>query len=199
MSSSQIEEYAKYIGLDLRSHPQLRWLAEEGLRCPLPAPWKLIADGATHYFHNTATGKSQWDHPMDDHYKQLAQRMMLQASTPTTQRKHSRASLTLRGGGTIVLLLWRALAMVVVPLRCALQTTFFPRVFMALVVLSAFHYVVYGVVSAVLSVDQLADGSSAIAGVMRYALRHVLGFLMAPTGAAPLTPPGIVDEDDDYL
>ena len=34
-----IEEYAPTIGLDLNQHPDLAWLARDGLKAPLPKGW----------------------------------------------------------------------------------------------------------------------------------------------------------------
>jgi len=46
-------------------------IAKEGLKAPLPPPWKACKtnEGEIYYFDPT-TGHSQWEHPMDDHFKQ---------------------------------------------------------------------------------------------------------------------------------
>ena len=70
---AQVQSYAKYIGLDLEAYPELVWIAEEGLRCPLPPSWVLVkpSEGDAHYFRNTETGVTSVDHPMDHHYRSL--------------------------------------------------------------------------------------------------------------------------------
>ncbi|NXD86608.1 CE164 protein, partial [Halcyon senegalensis] len=64
--------YAQEIGIDPEKEPELIWLAKEGIVAPLPTNWRPCQDitGDIYYF-NFATGQSSWDHPCDDHYKQL--------------------------------------------------------------------------------------------------------------------------------
>lgn len=72
----QARKYATFIGLDLESYPELYWIAEQGLCAELPEGWRLVQDpdmGTHHYLH-VASGQSRLDHPMDDHYRVLAQR-----------------------------------------------------------------------------------------------------------------------------
>lgn len=38
--SSEIQEYAREIGIDPDSEPELLWLAREGIVAPLPPEWK---------------------------------------------------------------------------------------------------------------------------------------------------------------
>jgi len=63
-------EYAQYIGIDPRREPELMWIAQEGLEAPLPAGWAeaSTADGVT-YYYETATRRSLWEHPYDQHYR----------------------------------------------------------------------------------------------------------------------------------
>ena len=48
------------------------WIAKEGLKAPLPEPWKPCetAQGDIYYF-NFQTGESIWEHPCDQYYKQM--------------------------------------------------------------------------------------------------------------------------------
>ena len=39
-SQEEIEEYAKYLGMDLQEDKHLFWIAEKGLKEPLPKDWK---------------------------------------------------------------------------------------------------------------------------------------------------------------
>jgi centrosomal protein CEP164 len=39
-SPEEIEEYAKYLGMDMNKDSNLFYIAKEGLKAPLPGPWK---------------------------------------------------------------------------------------------------------------------------------------------------------------
>ncbi|KAJ7304925.1 hypothetical protein JRQ81_010600 [Phrynocephalus forsythii] len=71
-SEQEINEFARVIGIDPDQEPELMWLAREGIVAPLPAEWKPCQDvtGDIYYF-NFANGQSTWDHPCDEHYRQL--------------------------------------------------------------------------------------------------------------------------------
>ncbi|XP_051536046.1 centrosomal protein of 164 kDa-like isoform X2 [Myxocyprinus asiaticus] len=71
-SEQEIHEYAVEIGIDPEREPELLWLAREGMVVPLPPEWKPCQDvsGEVYYF-NFSTGNSTWDHPCDEHYRQL--------------------------------------------------------------------------------------------------------------------------------
>ncbi|XP_059371018.1 centrosomal protein of 164 kDa-like, partial [Carassius carassius] len=73
-SEQEIHEYAVEIGIDPEREPELLWLAREGMVAPLPAEWKPCQDvsGEVYYF-NFSTGQSTWDHPCDEHYRQLVE------------------------------------------------------------------------------------------------------------------------------
>ncbi|NWH70468.1 CE164 protein, partial [Piaya cayana] len=64
--------YAREIGIDPEKEPELLWLAKEGIVAPLPPDWKPCqnTDGEIYYF-NFANGKSLWEHPSDERYKEL--------------------------------------------------------------------------------------------------------------------------------
>ncbi len=48
------------------------WIAKEGLSAPVPAPWKQCENAKGEvYYVNGQTKKKTWDHPLDQHYKQL--------------------------------------------------------------------------------------------------------------------------------
>uniref|UniRef100_A0A8C5R8X2 Centrosomal protein of 164 kDa n=1 Tax=Leptobrachium leishanense TaxID=445787 RepID=A0A8C5R8X2_9ANUR len=78
----EILEYARMIGIDPDSEPELMWLAREGIVAPLPPEWKPCQDvtGDIYYF-NFTSGQSSWDHPSDEHYRDLVttEREKLQA------------------------------------------------------------------------------------------------------------------------
>ena len=39
-TEEDIVEYAKFLGMDLREDKELLYIAKEGLKSPLPYPWK---------------------------------------------------------------------------------------------------------------------------------------------------------------
>lgn len=69
-TQEDIEEYAKWLGMDLAEDRELLWIAIEGLKAPLPQGWKACetAEGEMYYF-NFDTGESSWDHPLDTFFK----------------------------------------------------------------------------------------------------------------------------------
>lgn len=73
-TSEEVEEYAKWIGLELPEDAEFLYIAKEGLVAPLLAPWKPCKTntGEVYYF-NFESGQSQWEHPSDEHYKNLFQ------------------------------------------------------------------------------------------------------------------------------
>ena len=42
INSLEIIEYAKYLGLDINTDQDLLWIAVEGLKAPVPEPWRAI-------------------------------------------------------------------------------------------------------------------------------------------------------------
>ena len=71
-TDAEIEEYAQWLGMISPDDDDLRWIAREGLKAPLPEHWKpcKTSDGEVYYF-NFSTGESVWDHPCDEHYRKL--------------------------------------------------------------------------------------------------------------------------------
>ncbi|XP_044852903.1 centrosomal protein of 164 kDa isoform X2 [Mauremys mutica] len=71
-SEQEIQEFAREIGIDPENEPELMWLAREGIVAPLPPEWKPCQDitGDIYYF-NFSNGQSTWDHPCDEHYREL--------------------------------------------------------------------------------------------------------------------------------
>ncbi|NXL86177.1 CE164 protein, partial [Alectura lathami] len=71
-SEQEIHDFARDIGIDPEEEPELMWLAREGIVAPLPPQWKPCQDitGDIYYF-NFNNGQSMWDHPCDDHYREL--------------------------------------------------------------------------------------------------------------------------------
>ncbi|NXP07271.1 CE164 protein, partial [Thinocorus orbignyianus] len=71
-SEQEIQDFAREIGIDPEKEPELIWLAREGIVAPLPPDWRPCQDitGDIYYF-NFANGQSMWEHPCDDHYREL--------------------------------------------------------------------------------------------------------------------------------
>eukprot|EP00992_Anisonema_acinus_P008911 TRINITY_DN5096_c0_g1_i1.p1 TRINITY_DN5096_c0_g1~~TRINITY_DN5096_c0_g1_i1.p1 ORF type:complete len:425 (+),score=53.24 TRINITY_DN5096_c0_g1_i1:61-1335(+) len=69
-TEKEVIDYAKWLGLDPDTEPELLWLAREALTAPLPPYWRPCntQDGEVYYF-NFSTGESLWDHPMDSLFK----------------------------------------------------------------------------------------------------------------------------------
>lgn len=82
-SASEIQEYAEWLGMNWQEDQSLAWIAREGLKAPLPHPWKPCqsSEGEIFYF-NFKTGESSWDHPCDDHYRRVYQRAKAKRDAP---------------------------------------------------------------------------------------------------------------------
>ena len=72
-TTQEVDDYGKWLGLELPADVDLLWIAREGLKAPLPENWKACkSEKGELYYFNFKSGQSMWDHPMDEHYKQLA-------------------------------------------------------------------------------------------------------------------------------
>jgi hypothetical protein len=71
----ELLDYAVHLGIDVADDPDLIWIAISGLETALPPNWDVCTTpykGAlVHYYHNTATQESLWEHPCDEHYRQI--------------------------------------------------------------------------------------------------------------------------------
>ncbi|XP_034478955.1 uncharacterized protein LOC117785155 [Drosophila innubila] len=74
-SSDEINDYATLIGIEPSKETHLLYLAKEGLMAALPAEWKICysEEKSGHYYYNTRTKQSQWDHPLDAVYRDLVE------------------------------------------------------------------------------------------------------------------------------
>lgn len=72
-TEQEVKDYAEWLGMDVDRDTELLWIAREGLRAPLPAPWKPceIIDTNEIFYFNFETGESVWDHPVDEFYKEM--------------------------------------------------------------------------------------------------------------------------------
>ncbi|XP_065159078.1 centrosomal protein of 164 kDa isoform X2 [Atheta coriaria] len=75
-SAEEIKAYATKLGIDPDNEPQLLSLAAEGLMKALPPGWKPVLDdkSKSYYYYNNVTGKTQWEHPLDDIYRGLVKK-----------------------------------------------------------------------------------------------------------------------------
>ena len=67
--------------MSLPGDNELLYIAKEGLKAPLPEPWKPCKTSTNEiYYFNFESGESIWEHPCDKHYKEqylLAKQNML--------------------------------------------------------------------------------------------------------------------------
>ena len=83
-----LDEYARSIRIDPAAEKHLMWIAERGIRAPLPAGWKERADrltGDTVYVEDLVgrPPREHRRHPSADVYEDLAQRTRVEASGET--------------------------------------------------------------------------------------------------------------------
>lgn len=71
-TDEEINEYAHFLQMDLPKDADLLWIAKEGLKAPLPYPWKpCLSRGQDIFYYNFESGQSTWEHPCDDFYRQM--------------------------------------------------------------------------------------------------------------------------------
>lgn len=90
----ELEEYAEFIGINVKTEKDLMWVALEGLRTPLPANWRACQTGDEEvYYFNFDTGESLWDHPMDNTFKEkvIAERAKLKNKGSSSAGTSSKA------------------------------------------------------------------------------------------------------------
>lgn len=62
--------------MNLEEDKDLLYIAREGLKAPLPEPWKACRTKENEiYYFNFATGDSTWEHPLDEFYMKKYQEM----------------------------------------------------------------------------------------------------------------------------
>ncbi|KAJ3272022.1 hypothetical protein HK104_004588, partial [Borealophlyctis nickersoniae] len=87
-AEEEIEEYAKFLGMDPETDRHLFWIARESLKAPLPPNWKPCqTDEGNVYYFNFSTGESIWDHPCDEHYRKLYEREKAKGAGSGGRRK----------------------------------------------------------------------------------------------------------------
>ena len=73
-NQQEIIGYAEFIGMQLPEDADLLYIAEEGLKAPVPAPWQAFSnENEQIYYRNSLTQQVIWDHPLDEHYRKKYQ------------------------------------------------------------------------------------------------------------------------------
>ncbi|KRX00083.1 WW domain [Pseudocohnilembus persalinus] len=73
-SEQEILEYAEFLGFDFQEDQDLLWIAKQGLKAPLPEGWKACqTQNEEIQYYNLETQDIQWNHPLDEFYKNLYQ------------------------------------------------------------------------------------------------------------------------------
>ncbi|KAL0280990.1 UNVERIFIED_CONTAM: hypothetical protein PYX00_002126 [Menopon gallinae] len=86
-TDEEIHDYALKIGINVENEPHLLYLARDGLMEALPHGWKPCYDedrGEIYYF-NFKTGKAQWEHPLDEVYRNLVKKVRNETVATTDQ------------------------------------------------------------------------------------------------------------------
>ena len=92
----ELIEYANFLGMVLPEDEEFLYIAREGLKAPLPEPWKPCQTKSGEiYFFNFDTGESVWEHPCDTYYKDLfteaKNKKKVQAKKPPLQESKNPA------------------------------------------------------------------------------------------------------------
>ncbi|XP_075232752.1 uncharacterized protein LOC142331035 isoform X2 [Lycorma delicatula] len=75
-SEEEVLDYAQRIGINPDTERHLLSIARDGLMQALPPGWKPVYDDKIkrYYYYNFNNGLTRWDHPLDDHYKELVKK-----------------------------------------------------------------------------------------------------------------------------
>jgi len=74
INDEEIEEYARFLGMDPESSVdrELLWIAKKGLMEPVPRDWQALKDSNDNIiYYNTVTKVRTHQHPCDEEYKLL--------------------------------------------------------------------------------------------------------------------------------
>ena len=70
--TEDIIKMSEYLGIRVLSEPSLLWIAADAFSAPLPTGWTTHRDTSGRmFFHNSTSNASQWDHPLDGHFRRL--------------------------------------------------------------------------------------------------------------------------------
>ena len=66
----EIESYARSIGIDPETEPQLMCIAREGVRADVPRGWQILQDREGRLlYQQKCTGVCIWEHPLDAQFR----------------------------------------------------------------------------------------------------------------------------------
>ncbi|KAM7348496.1 centrosomal protein 164 isoform 2-T3 [Cochliomyia hominivorax] len=90
-SEEEINDYAILLGIDPVKETHLLYLAKEGLMQALPDDWKICysEEKCGHYYYNLKTKTSQWEHPLDDVYRNLVEQARQKHQNATSQPQNA--------------------------------------------------------------------------------------------------------------
>ena len=84
----EVEEFAKYLGMDVEADRDLLWVAVEAMTAPLPPNWsEHNTRNGQPYYYNERTDMTQWEHPMDDYHRGLYKKLKGQKALGKTQEQ----------------------------------------------------------------------------------------------------------------
>lgn len=71
-NEKEIHGYAEFLGMDPEKDKEFLYIAVEGLKAPVPPPWETYYDDNDEIFYvNPVTGDKNYDHPLDEKYRQM--------------------------------------------------------------------------------------------------------------------------------
>lgn len=77
--------------MDLEEDEDLFYIAKEGLKAPLPPPWKPKQNkNGEIYYYNSETRQSTWEHPCDQYYKNLYLKEKAKGLQKISQKQQSK-------------------------------------------------------------------------------------------------------------
>lgn len=71
VTKEDVQDMARYLGLNTETEPMLAWIAQHASAAPLPPPWVEREVEGQHVFVNGETGHVQSDHPLDETFRTL--------------------------------------------------------------------------------------------------------------------------------
>eukprot|EP00937_MAST-01D_sp_MAST-1D-sp2_P007103 g7103.t1 len=82
-----VREHAAFLGMDPEKDAKYLYIAEQSLCAPIPDGWEQVP-GDPPYYYNASTRESVWEHPSDQHFVQLFQK--LKAEEQEQEQEHER-------------------------------------------------------------------------------------------------------------
>lgn len=98
-TQEEIHGYAKFLGMDIVKDKEFLYIAEEGLKAPVPEPWMTYFNSKDEIFYvNSQTNERMYDHPLDEEYRQKFLR--LKAEKEAAEGKYNDNPQKVSGGFT---------------------------------------------------------------------------------------------------